>query len=280
MESMKHLRTYEPHKQLKAGIGIWGEMVTELFEFRELIWRLFMRDLSAKYKQSVFGNIWGLLMPFVAIGTFVYLHQAGILNIGKTAMPYPLFALIGLSVWQIFATGLTSGSNSLIGAGDLITKINFPREVLVIASMAQSIYEFLIKFALVVICFFWFNFTPSWTMLLVPLALLPLLVLTVGLSLLLALLNGVMRDIGNMVSLFLMFLMFLTPVLYPIPEPSAFLFQLNFLAPLVNAPRDLIGVGHITEPGRFLFSSALSVLIFFLAWRIFHLVETKIPERL
>jgi lipopolysaccharide transport system permease protein len=280
VEAMRKDIVYEPHKHLKLGFKIWGEMFTELFEYRELIWRLFLRDLSAKYKQSVLGSVWALVMPFVAILTFTYLNYAGILNIGKTAMPYPLYALIGLSVWQIFSTGVASGSNSLIGAGDLITKINFPREVLVIASLAQTIYEFLIKLALIVVMFFLYHFIPSWTVVFLPLVLLPLLLLTVGLSLILSLLNGVVRDIGNIVTLLLMFLMFLTPVLYPLPEKHLFLLQFNFISPLITACRDLIAFGYLTEPKAYLMSCAISLLIFLMSWRVFHLAETKIPERL
>ena len=270
--------TYEPHKPLKLGIGIWKEMFQELFQYRELIWRLFVRDLSAKYKQSVFGNIWVVIMPFVAIGTFVYLNRAGLLHIQPTPMPYPLYALIGLSVWQVFSTGLTSGANSLIGAGDLITKISFPREVLVLASMAQSVFEFLIKLVLVAFFFVAFQYAPSWAIVFFPLAMLPLVLLTLGCALILSLLNGVLRDIGNIVSLLLMFLMFLTPVLYPIPDHG--LLAWNPLAPLVNAPRDLVAFGCIQQPWAFATASVMSVLVFLICWRIFHLAETKIPERL
>jgi len=277
---MQQARVYEPHKQLKQGIMIWKEMFREIYDYHELLWRLFVRDLSAKYKQSLLGNAWCLLMPFVAIGTFMYLNHVGILHIQQTSMPYPLYALIGLSVWQIFATGLNSGANSLVGAGDLVTKINFPREVLVIASMAQSVFEFLIKFALVLVFFFVFNYVPSWKIIFFPFILLPLLFLTVGLSLVLALLNGVMRDIGNIVSLFLMFLMFLTPVLYPVPTKNFLLLKLNFLSPLINAPREIIADGTIHQPGLFGVASVISLLIFLMSWRIFHLAETKIPERL
>ncbi len=276
---MKYLQVYEPHKQLKAGIKIWREMFGELFQFRELIWRLFLRDLSAKYKQSILGNVWAVLMPVVTIGTFVYLNQAGILRIQQTPMPYPLYALIGLAVWQIFATGLNSGANSLVGAGDLITKINFPREILVVASLAQSIFEFCIKLALIAILCVFFQFLPSWKALFFPLTLLPLLFLTIGLALVLSLLNGVMRDIANIVSLLLMFLMFLTPVLYPIPDNNLLLFKLNILAPLINAPRDIIAFGYMSAPGHFWIASIVSVLVFLMSWRTFHLVETKIPER-
>jgi len=276
---MQEIRIYEPHKQLKQGIKIWREMFQELYDFHELIWRLFARDLSAKYKQSLFGNVWSLIMPLVAIGTFMYLNHAGILHIKKTFMPYPLYALIGLSIWQLFSTGLTSGANSLIGAGDLVTKINFPREVLVIASMAQSVFDFLIKFVMIVVFFFIFHYLPSWKIIFFPFALLPLLCLTLGLSLILSLLNGVVRDMANIISLLLMFLMFLTPVLYPMPT-HFLLLKLNFLSPLINTPRGIIADGSIHQPLYFLLSSIFSLLVLLIAWRVFHLAETKIPERI
>ncbi len=254
-------------------------MFQEMYDFHELIWRLFARDISAKYKQSFLGNAWSLLMPFVAIGTFMYLNHAGILHIQQTSVPYPLYALIGLSIWQVFSTGLNSGANSLIGAGDLVTKINFPREVLVVASMAQSVFEFLIKFVLVLVFFIIFKFMPSWKIVFFPFFLLPLIFLTIGLSLILSLLNGVMRDIANIVSLLLMFLMFLTPVLYPVPAKHFLLLRLNFLSPLINSPRELITEGHVHQPLYFGIASVLSFLIFLMSWRIFHLAETKISER-
>ena len=275
---MSSRKIYEPNKQFKLGIRVWREMFAELYEFRELIWRLFVRDFSAKYRQSLLGNLWGVIMPFVAIGTFVYLKKAGIVSIAATDMPYPLYALIGLSFWQIFSSGLSSGANSLIGAGDLITKINFPREVLVIASMAQSLFEFVIKFILIILFFAFYQFVPSWKIAFLPVMLLPLGFLTIGLALVLSILNGVMRDIGNIVGLLLMFWMFLTPVLYPIPG-GQLLFDLNLLSVLIDAPRELIATGTLSRPEVYGIASAVSILIFLISWRIFHLAETKIPER-
>lgn len=276
---MSPKKIYEPNKQFKLGIRVWKEMFAEIYEFRELIWRLFVRDFSAKYRQSMLGNMWGLIMPFVAIGTFVYLKKAGIVAIGETGMPYPLYALIGLSFWQIFSSGLSAGSNSLISAGDLITKINFPREVLVIASMAQSVFEFAIKFGLIIVFFMFYQFIPSWKIVFLPAMLLPLGFLTLGLALGLSILNGVMRDVGNIISLLLMFWMFLTPVLYPIHSDHLILLNLNILAVLIDAPRELIATGNISHFGIYLMASAVSVLIFLISWRVFHLAETKIPER-
>ena len=261
------------------GIKIWPAMFEEMRDSKGLTWRLFIRDLTAKYKQSVLGCLWVVIMPFIAIGTFMYLNRAGILNIGDVDMPYPLYALIGLSVFQLFSTGLASGCNSLVSAGDMITKINFPRESLVFASLSQAIFEFLIKSGLIVLMFVIYQFTPSWQVVFFPLAVVPLVILTVGLSLILSLVNGVLRDTANVVVLLTSFLMFLTPVLYPIPQEKFYLFKLNLLIPLVNAPRDLIAYGTIQNPSDYLVASIIAVLVFFISWRIFHLAETKISER-
>ncbi|MFH1878691.1 MAG: ABC transporter permease [Candidatus Omnitrophota bacterium] len=277
---MKH-ETYEPNRYLKMGIKIWPCMIKDLARARELLWRFFIRDWSAKYRQSVLGYLWAVIMPFIAIGTFVFLNRAGILNIAATGVPYPLFALTGLTVWQLFSTGITSGCNSIVAAGSMVSKINFPLEVLVFSSVAQAIFEFFIKCFMIIIAFFVFRYIPPWTVIFFPLAVLPVLILTLGCSFILSLVNGILRDTANAVSLVTMFLMFLCPVLYPAPVSGnkALFFRLNPISPLIAAPRDLIVYGYIKEPVDFFISTIISVLFFLISWRIFYLVKSKIPER-
>ena len=210
----------------------------------------------------------------------MFLNRTGILNIGSTDIPYPLFALIGLTVWQVFATGLNSGCMSLVSSGSMISKINFPVEALVFASVAQAVFDFMVKSVLILIAFAVFGVMPSWGILLFPFAVLPLLILTLGLSLMGALVNGVLRDTANIVTLCTTFLMFLTPVLYPVSESKSIFFKLNPLSALVSAPRDLIAHGRINDPVGFLVSTILAILVFLVSWRIFYLAKTKIPERI
>lgn len=106
--------TYMPDKYLKLGFRIWVKMLQELIKSRDLIWRLFVRDFLAKYKQTVLGVLWAIIMPLLMIGTFVFLNRTGVLNIGKTDVPYPIFALVGLSIWQLFAAGLTIYTNRVL----------------------------------------------------------------------------------------------------------------------------------------------------------------------
>lgn len=280
MNSKQYSRVYEPNLHLKLGMKIWIQMFAELIQHRELIWRLFLRNLLATYQQSLLGYLWIMITPLVAIGTFVLLNRIGILNIGQTDVPYPLFALLGLTTWQLLSTGIVAGSNSLTSAGALISKINFPREVLIVATMAQTIFEFLIKFLFILILCGVFKYMPPPGIVYFPLAIVPIFILTIGLSLIFSLINGIFRDTANILNLMMTFLLFLTPVLYPVPADKIYYFRLNPLTALVNAPRDLLVYGHIQQPMDFLISTGISFLIFLLAWRVFHLVETKIPERL
>lgn len=276
------IKIYQPENQLKIGyFSVWQDMFMELKNSRELVWRLFIRDFLSKYKQSVFGILWAIIMPLVFVSMFFFLNRAGVLNIGEVGVPYPIFAILSLSIWQIFATGLTVCSNSIVSGGSMVVKINFPKESLVIASMGQSIVEFLIRILLLLIIFAYYQYIPMWTVIFLPLALLPLVFLTLGLGFLFALLNAVMRDVANIVTLATTFLLFLTPVLYPMPSSHLFaLFNAyNPLSYLITGARDVVITGYLTQPAGFLLVSVFSFFVFLASWRIFHLVEPRIAER-
>lgn len=256
-------------------------MFCELIKSREIIWRLFLRDFIAGYKQSLLGFLWVIIMPLIMVASFIFLNRSGILNIGKTEIPYPVFALVGLSIWQLFASGLVSCTNSIVTSGGLITKINFPKESLVFSSIAQSLLEFTIRIAFLVIVFIVFNVYPSWKIIFLPLILIPLLLFTLGLGFLFSLLNVVIRDIANFVSLFVTFLLFITPVLYPQPSSRLFVIINKFNLPgiLTTSARDIVITGSIPQLTSFIYASTLCLFIFVICWTIFHIVEPIVAEK-
>lgn len=276
------ITVYEPDKFIRLGFfTVWREMVLNLVMSKELIWRLFLRDFSAKYRQSILGIIWAVINPILTVSIFIFLNRAGILNIGETSAPYPIFALIGISIYGILSTGLSVSSNSIIGAGSMVVKINFPKISLVIASMGQAIMDFLIRAILVIILLIIYRFIPSWTFMFFPFVLLPLILLTLGLGLILSLLASVLRDIIHLVSFLTSLLLFMVPALYPAPQSGilADLNRWNPLSHLITANRDIIISGGLTDPFGFLWASVVSILIFLVSWRIFFLSETRIAER-
>ena len=282
MDDISHKRVYEPDRFVRVGFfASWKEMAISLLQSRELIWRLFVRDFSAKYRQSLLGILWALLNPIITVGIFVFLNRAGILNIGETSVPYPVFALIGLSIYGIFSTGLSVCSSSIIGAGTMVVKINFPKISLVIASMGQAMIDFLVRFMLVIILLLVYGIAPHWTLLIFPLTLLPLIFLTLGLGLMLSLLAGIFRDIIYLVSFLTTLFLFLMPVLYPAPQAGIFaaLNAWNPLSHLIVGCRDILISGSFSDSHSFLWASAFSILLFLVSWRIFFISESRIAER-
>ena len=146
--------------------------------------------------------------------------------------------------------------------------------------MAQSFFDFLIRIIVVAVVFAIYKVVPSWKTIFFPFAIIPLLLLTLGIGFILSLLNCIARDTTNVVSLITTFLLFITPILYQEPKSGAFASfnKYNILAPLVNGPRDLVLYGKISNPFSFIVASVISFFLFLFFWRIFHLAEHKMAE--
>lgn len=279
----QNIITYEPDNSLKKGyLSIFSEIFNELRQNTWLTYQLFKRDFYALYKQSFIGVLWAIIIPLISVGTFIILNKSGIFTIGDINVPYPIYAILGMAFWQLFSTGLIASSNSLVKAGPMIIKINFSKKSLVIASTGQSIISFLIQIILACILFGYFGIAPHTAIFLIPLAIIPIMLLTLGLGFILSLLNGIMRDIGNALSILMTFLMFLTPVLYTKPMTGilAVITNYNPLYYLVSGSRGLVLMGAIPEWKGFFVSSVVSVIIFILCLIIFHLTETRVAERI
>jgi lipopolysaccharide transport system permease protein len=277
------ITTYEPDNSLKKGyLSIFREIYDEFIKNKWLTYQLFKRDFFALYKQSFIGVLWAFIIPLVSVGTFILLNRSGIFSIGDINVPYPIYAILGMAFWQLFSTGLITSSNSLVKAGSMITKINFSKKSLVISSAGQSIVSFLIQLTLVIILFIYYKIAPSTAILLIPLFMIPIMLLTIGLGFIFSLLNGIVRDIGNILSILMTFLMFLTPILYAKPSTGLLsrITNYNPLYYLTSVPRELVLTGAITEWKGFLISSVISIFIFITCLIVFHLTETRVAERI
>jgi len=277
------MKIYEPNYLLKAGIRVWPEMLNELIEYRGLIWRLMVRDISARYRQSILGIFWSFLNPLFATIIFLVLKNNQILSISETIFPYAAYVFFGQMIWLLFSQGLTAAANSLISSSSLLTKINFPKEVIVISALGQTILEFMVRIPVLILLFMWVGFVPRPTIVLIPVILLPLLLLVFGLGLILALVNAVIRDIGSMLIIVLSVAMFASPVIYPPPTVWPLAFWINYVNPVSGfliAAQDLAAKGYIADPAGYFSAVLFSIVILLAGWRVFHLVEPKIAERI
>jgi lipopolysaccharide transport system permease protein len=283
MTETERFSTYEPDNSLKKGYqSLFGEALSELHTNRWLIYQLFKKDFLALYKQSFMGFAWAIVVPLLSVGTFIALNGSGVWNIGAISVPYPLYAILGMAFWQLFSTGIVANSNSLVSAGAMIAKINFSKKSLVVASTGQSLLSFIIQLCLAFTLLLWYHIVPSIAILLFPLLMVPIVLFTLGLGFLLALLNGFMRDIGNLIAVLVTFLMLLTPVLYAKPTTGilATLSTYNILYYLVTVPRDLVLFGTTQNLNAFVLSSVIAAVVFAACLGIFHLTEARIAERI
>jgi lipopolysaccharide transport system permease protein len=262
----------------RNGEAGWRVMLHELYESRRLIWLLMRRDISVRYRQSILGYVWAVVPQIVTVGVFAFLHASRVLPISGTRIAYVAYALWGISVWQLFASCLVNCTTSLVASGSLVTKVNFPRETLVIAALGHPVFDFVVRLVPVITVFVWYGVTPSWGIVFVPFALLPVILMALGLGFVLSITNLVIRDTGNALGMILMVGMFLTPVLYPPPVRWPFFLVniLNPLSPLVTANQDLIDAGSLTRPEMFAAACVLALALALGGWHAFRVTIPRV----
>ncbi|MFX0134038.1 MAG: ABC transporter permease [Candidatus Hodarchaeota archaeon] len=274
---------HEPDGPIRKGyLKLWKEIFQETKDSKWLIWQLFLRNFKGIYSQSILGIAWVLIMPLGTLLTFIVLKGTGIFDVGEIKVPYAIYAILGLTFWQIFATGIQRSTNSLVSAGGMLKRIYFPREVLVFSSLGTIITSFLIQMILVFLLFVVYSFIPNWHIIFLPLMTIPLLLLTCGLGFIFSLINGVIRDLGRLLSFGLIFLLFITPIAYEKPDTGVIttLANINPVYYLSVAPREIALTGNLSDPFSYFISCAFSIFIFFVCWMSFHLAEPRIIERL
>src|SRR5262244_45420 len=124
--------------------------LSELWEYRELLYFLIWRDIKVRYKQTALGASWAIIQPFMTMVVFsLFFGHLG--KMPSDGVPYPIFTFAALVPWSFFANGLSNSSNSLVGSSHLITKVYFPRLVVPLASAVSGIVDFLIAFGVLIV---------------------------------------------------------------------------------------------------------------------------------
>ena len=166
----------------------FGRELRTLVRSRGLLWDLVSKDLRARYRNAVMGFVWAVLQPLLMmlILYFVFgkIFAGRIASISGQTHPYELMLLTGLIFWQFFASALGRATTSLIDNADLIKKVYFPREIIPIASMGNSVVNLAIGFVVLMTMYCWMEGPPGIGLLWVGVIFAIQCVLLVGLSLL------------------------------------------------------------------------------------------------
>src|SRR6266516_3275862 len=144
--SVSHSTDQElPFVRIQASKGWVSLNLRSVWEHRELIYFLAWRDVTIRYKQTVFGATWAVIQPFMTMVAFSLIFGQ-LAKIPSDGVPYPIFSYTALLPWNYFATALAKSSNSLVGSQNLISKVYFPRLILPVASVLPALLDFAIAF--------------------------------------------------------------------------------------------------------------------------------------
>ncbi len=193
--------------------AVGGESrLRDIWQYRELLTNLTMREIRVKYKNSVLGVVWTFLNPLLYLAVFSLVFGV-ILPSG--APRYGLLLLSGLLAWNLFALGLTAATTSITGNSTLVQKVWFPREILPISAVGASLVTFFFQMIVLLVGLAVFWQAPAWGLLplLIP-AIIVALTLALGLGLLLSAINVYFRDVQHFLELGILTWFWFTPIVY------------------------------------------------------------------
>lgn len=273
---------YTPDSPLRNPGKLLREMMRDLLASRELAWRLFARDTRAQYRNSILGYGWVFLPPLAASAPFAFLDAQGVINVGKTPIAYGAFAIIGTIIWQAFVDALNSPLRTTHAARSFLTRINFPREAILLSGLMQVCFSFLVRLALLAFVFIWFQIELPTTAILFPIGILALVLTGFVIGLMLTPFGLLYGDVQQALPILTTFLLLLTPVLYPVPESglAATVAALNPLTPLVVTTRDWLTIGHVAPSSGFLLVTGLAFLFLILGWIAYRVALPHLIARL
>lgn len=227
---------YDASPALRDPRRLANQMIHDLAAARELAWRLFVRDLKAKYRASILGYLWVLLPPLAVTATFLLLQQAKLMNVGELPVPYALYVLAGSTFWQLFADSVQAPLKIVSQSKGMLTKINFPRESLILAGAMDALFTFVIRSGLLLASFAYFDIKlPMETnVLLLPIAAFGLLIVGLAIGVFVTPFGMLFQDFSQGLPLALSLWLIATPVAYVGENVSGAIAQINAYNPLTQ----------------------------------------------
>ena len=253
----------------------------DFLQCTDLLMMLTWRDITIRYKQSIMGFLWAVLMPVLVVGSGLIVMVAFSVMSGKAINKSDVLAIAVKSVpWAFVVSAIRFATNSLTATKELVTNIYFPREILPIASVLASLFDFAIATGVlsIILCIARVGF--SVYTLWVPVLLLLIIVLVTAFSLLLACANLFFRDVKYLVEVFLTYGIFMVPVFYSASRMGKYgiLLLLNPVGPLLESLSTTI-VGHRAPSFPWVaYSAAWAVGGLVISWLIFRKAERLFAE--
>lgn len=214
----------------------------EIWNSRELLRLLTLRDIQVRYKQTFIGIAWAVLQPLVTTAIFTIIFST-LARFDTGSIPYPAFVLAGLAIWLFIYSAVTIASNSFINNANLVTKVYFPRLIVPIAAVLALLLDLAVSLVLLAVLVVYYQIVPNAALILAPVFLLLSIILAMSLSISLAALTVRYRDVKFVLPFMLQIWMIASPVFYPlsiIPEKWRLIFAINPVTGIITGFRSAV----------------------------------------
>lgn len=253
---------FEIKTQKRFSLGL-----NELWEYRELVYYFALRDVKAKYKQSVLAFFWALLQALGMSLLFSIFLGNAISSSTELKQPYIIFAFSGLVVWSIFSSAIHNSSTIMTSNTKIIKKVYFPLLIIPISSVLAGLFDFIIAFAGFILFSFIDHVVFNWQALIYfPTSILLTCIASIGVISLLASFNVKHTGFRNNIPYLILFLLFITPVIYPISISNYSLLSWILALNPMTAPLDIFRAAMVGEEIHLLhdlisMASSISILL-------------------
>ncbi len=248
--------------------------------YKDLLFAWTSRILKARYQQSVLGGFWAILQPLATVLIFTAVFSF-FLKVDTGDIPYIIFSYTAMVPWILFSSSITDMVESIVQNMNLVSKIYFPREVLVISALIARVVDFLIAYILLIILMVIFRVQiQPITWLFLPFIIAVELAFALGIGLIAAALNAFYRDIRHLFVLLLQLWLYATPIIYPVslvPEKWQVLYQINPMVGIIEAYRAVMLYGTLPDTS-FLVSTLIAVLVLLLGYLFFKKIEIHFAD--
>lgn len=269
---------YTSYSQLSTPRIFLRELIEDLKTTQEIGWRFFLRNLRSQYRQSWLGYLWLIIPPLGTTLIWVYLSRAKILNVNTIDVPYPIFVLTGMFLWQTFVEALVCPLQQLQASRLILTKIKAPHEAFILAGLGKVIFNLLARLLVLFVAFVWYGISLRMTWFLFPLGVITLLLFGLAIGWLITPLGMLYSDVSSGINIIVTFWFFITPIVYSSNDLA--IVKFNPLTPLLITTRNWLTNGIAAPENGFFLNTILSCCIFVFSWILYRLAKPHLIVRL
>jgi lipopolysaccharide transport system permease protein len=272
--------TYTPQRNLTFKL-IFIDILKGISDGKELGFRLFLKDLKSSYEKSILGYVWIILPPLVTAGIWILLNDQQIITVTNAPMIYTAYCVCGTMLWSLFVESVNKPLARYRGAIGMMVKLNFPRESLLVASFYDLLFSIFIKTCILIPILWYLGYAPGIHSIFAIFAMVVLVFIGVSIGIFLTSFGLMYNDVSKIMSMGLPFVMYITPVVYPLTKGNIFSkFQiLNPVSAWLEYSRSLFGSYEVSLLSSLILWFFISVILLIFGLIILRITLPIIVER-